>query len=563
MIQSGDSGPTPPRRRLRHRIPTSLRRHWTWPVALIVFGVVVAVALGSTTVHPYIGGDERVIASEITDNVEGTVDLFDDSADHEFRLTISDQEYSDMVEAYSKNGEKRWVTADVVIDGTLVKDVGVRLKGNSTLMGLRSGGRNGPGGMRPPDGADLPEGFEPPEGMQIPDGMQPPDGMEPPDGMQPPGGDKTGGEQTGGQSRQGMAGGPGGFANLSADDPSSLPLLISFDKNEDGRAYHGMTQLSIRPGSPVLNEAMALSLTAATDQPSQRYGYTVYSVNGGETTTRILLEHPDAGYADSLFDSDGYLFKADASSKFEYVDDDQSSYSEQFKQINSDGNGNLEPIIKFLRWMKDADADEFDEHLADWVDVGSFAKYLATQNLISNMDDMSGPGQNYYLWYDLDSEKISVISWDLNLAMQGNATAGPRDSIGMGMGGMGGGPTAGGTKTAGGRQPGTQQQGGRPDGQKETDSSRRDRSGGGMLGGNALKTRFMASPKFAVMYDAAYWKLFDQTYGDSTATDLLERLATTVPVSDSLSADQLAKDVATMRGWITQRKDALDTARRR
>lgn len=327
------------------------------------------------------------------------------------------------------------------------------------------------------------------------------------------------------------------MSSATADDPTSLPLLISFDENASGRAYQGMTELSVRPGTPVLNEAMALSLTGETGQPTQRYAYTVYSINDSATATRLLLEHPDDGYANSMFDSAGYLYKADASSRFEYIDDDQSSYSDQFKQINAVGSGTLQPIVNFLKWMDTASDEEFDEQLADWVDVDSFARYVATQNLIVNGDDMSGPGQNYYLWYDLETEKFTIVSWDLNMAMQGDTGAGPNDSVGMmgGAGGPGTGPGANGTD--GGPQ--------------------------GMRAGNPLKTRFLESDAFTAAYESAYWDLFEQMYGSGRATALLDEIAATVPVTDGLTADTLQTNVDAMKAWIDQRAAALDTVRQR
>lgn len=506
-----------PRRRLRHRIPTSLRRYWKWPTALLVLAVATVMTIGTATIRPIITGDERVISSSITENIVGSVGLFDDTVRHEFAVTISDAEYADMIDSFVDNGEKKWVTADVVVDGTAIKDVGVRLKGNSTLMSLRGGTRL-PDGMAPPE--DLPTGDRP-------DGRKPDAAKDGP---------------TGGRGQ--LPGGFDGMTTLSADDPTSLPLLISFDKGVEGRAYQGLTQLSVRPGSPVINESMALSLTAATGQPTQRFAYAVYSINGGKTATRLLLEYPDADYADSLFDSNGYLYKADAASRFEYVDGDQSSYSDQFKQINSDGNGNLQPIIRFLKWMKGADDAEFDAHLSDWVDVESFARYLGTQHLLSNMDDMSGPGQNYYLWYDLDTAKISVISWDLNLAMQGDATAGPHEQIAMGPGMRGpdgGGPPAPPTDLG-----------------KVTVDDLPQR----LRGGNALKARFLASKKFTAVYDRAYWTLFDQIYGDGAASTTLDRLAAVIPTSDGLTADELATSVRNMRTWIGRRTQTLTTVRK-
>ncbi len=176
---------------------------------------------------------------------------------HDVSLEISDAEYDDMITSFQKTDEKKWILADLTIDGTFVNDVSVRLKGNSTLMGVR-GDDAVPGGS----GFQPPEGLEPPEGSELPEDFVP-------------------------GHRGGM------MSSASEDDPTSLPLLISFDENSSGRAYQGMTELSVRPGTPVLNEAMALSLTAETGQPTQRYAYTVYSINGSATTTRLLLEHPD------------------------------------------------------------------------------------------------------------------------------------------------------------------------------------------------------------------------------------------------------------------------------
>ncbi|MDI9914489.1 CotH kinase family protein [Rhodococcus sp. IEGM 1379] len=544
-----NTGEPPPRSKFKHRIPKSLRQHWKLLVVFVAFVTVMASVFGETRIRPYITGDTSVIASEITDNITGTVDLFDTSVSHQLSIDITDVEYNDMISSFQKSGDKKWITADITIDGTFINDASVRLKGNSTLMGVRGAGAM-PGG----------EGFKPPEGLEMPEGMELPADFDPQD----------------------MMAGMGSTA--SADDPTSLPLLISFDENAEGRAYQGMTELSVRPGSPVVNEAMALSLTADTEQPTQRYAYTVYSINDSATSTRLLLEHPDDAYANSLFDSDGYLYKADANSRFTYAGDDQTAYSDQFKQINAVDSGNLQPVISFLKWMDSASSEEFDAHLSDWVDVESFARYIATQNLIVNGDDMSGPGQNYYLWYDLDSKKITVVSWDLNLAMQGNAATGPQDSVsiatgpagGAGPAGMpeGGAPTGmpgseGTAPTGAGPQPGAMTP---PAGGVFTKGA--PRQGGdaaapaqqGFPGGpigttNALKTRFLESSAFTELYERTYWDLFEQMYGNGRATEILDVLATSIPTSDDMTAESLQSSIDEMRTWIDQRTSALNDLR--
>ncbi|WP_305093496.1 CotH kinase family protein [Prescottella sp. R16] len=529
MTATNPDRPPTPKRRLRQRIPKPLRQHWKLLVVFVVFVTTMATVFGAARIRPYITGDVSVIASPITENIAGTVDLFDTSIGHELSLDIPAAELDDMLSTYEKTGDKKWVNATVTIDGTLIGDVAVRLKGNSTLMGLRGDGAGGPGGTALPEGMAVPEGFTPPEGFEPPGGMG------------------------------------GGMASVSADDPTTLPLLLSFDEYADGRAYQGVTELSVRPGTPVVNEAMALSLTAATGQPTQRFSYSEYMINGSATATRLLLEHPDDGYANSLFDSDGYLYKAKANSRFVYVDDDQSSYSDQFKQINAVDSGNLQPIISFLKWLDSADDAEFDAHLADWVDVDSFARYLATQNLLINGDDMSGPGQNYYLWYDLGTGKISVVSWDLNLAMTGGTEAGPHDTVSMGMGAAPGGGGMPGMPQTGRGRPGVP--GGTgvdravPQGMPQMPGG--GMPGGGMRGGNTLKTRFLDSDAFTGVYEQAYWDLYEQMYGSGRADGILDDLAASIPTSDGLTADALQGSIDEMRSWIGQRTTALEAQRDR
>lgn len=418
-------------------------------------------------------------------SITGAVELFDAKASHNVSIVWDEDDYDTMIAAYETDSDKAWISANITIDGTLIENVGVRLKGNSTLRGL--GGTDAGGGMGPGGAAD---GAMP---TDLPTDRANIGGGGPPAGV----------------------GGMGASAEISADDPASLPLLIRFDKYVDGTEYEGLTQLALRPGTPVINEALALSVTAATGQSTQRYAYTTYSVNGSATQTRLLLENPDEAYGESIDDGNSVVFKADAESSFSYQGDDLSVYEEQFKQLNKTDTQDATPIVSFLKWLDAADDTTFDTELDNWVDVESFAKYAATQNLLANSDDMAGPGQNYYLSYELATKKISVISWDLNLALSGNATASPDESLTM---------------------------------------------GGGGKGGNTLKTRFLASDSFKKVYDSAYQELYTQVYAEGTASSLLATITESIPASEGLTEEEIAEKSKTLGTFLTQRGEALETA---
>ena len=59
------------------------------------------------------------------------------------------------------------------------------------------------------------------------------------------------------------------------------------------------------------------------------------------------------------------------------------------------------------------------------------------------------------------------------------------------------------------------------------------------------------------MYDAAYADLYAQLYASGTAASLLDSIAAVVPLSDGLTAEELAGETQTLRTFIQQRTDAL------
>lgn len=107
------------RRRLVHRLPIPVRRHWKILAAFLAFVAVTVGVFGQARVRPYITGDTTVIASRITENVAGSVDFFDAGGTaHDVSIEFSQSDYDDMIAAYRDEGEKKWITADITIDGT-------------------------------------------------------------------------------------------------------------------------------------------------------------------------------------------------------------------------------------------------------------------------------------------------------------------------------------------------------------------------------------------------------------------------------------------------------------
>lgn len=466
--------------------------------------------------------------------------LFDDTVVHDLDIEFDQEAYDAMIDTFTSTGDKEWITATVTVDGQEIRDVGLRLKGNSSLSGLRGGGAGG-------DGATAEDTGEAGDAGAAGDAA-----------------DDQAADTTGdGQQRGGPGGGPAGGA--TADEPESLPWLVRLDKFVAGQSYEGLTEFVIRSNSSEtsLNEAVALELVGLAGLATQEAASTRLSVNDSEEQLRLLVENPGEEWDERTFDADGILYKAEAGGDYSYRGDDPAAYVDVFDQ-ESGGTEDLTPLMEFLEFVNDADDATFAAELGTHLDVEAFADYLAVQELIANQDDIDGPGNNSYLRYDSATGRFTVVTWDLNLAFGG-----------LGGGGFGGGerPDGAGAPPGGeppegrelpagelpeGRVPPTDGDGAGP----TTDELRGavpgagtdGAPGGGPGGSNVLVERFLATPAFAQEYETSLTELRAALYSSGEAQAVLDRWSTllTEYAADLVDADVVAEEAAAIAAHFTE-----------
>ncbi len=425
-------------------------------------------------------------------------DLFDSSIVHEITVSFSQEDYDAMIQTYKDSGEKDWIEAAVTIDGETYENVGMRLKGNSSIMGLRNGER---------------------------------------------------------------ARGPG--ANSSAAEPEGLPWLIRLDKNVEGQNHEGIVDLVVRSNTSetALNEAVSLELLEMAGLASQDAIAAEFSVNGSEAVLRLVTELPDDLWMGEHFDEGGALYKAESTGDYSYRGADPDSYDEVFDQEAGKDNADLTPLIEFLDFVNNADDATFNEELPGRLDVDSFATYLAMEELLGNFDDIDGPGNNSYLYYDPDTGMFTIVPWDHNLAFGG---------MGGGKNMQGGGaPPAGAIDGFGGQMPGGQTPGGQTPGAEQggvvTPQPAQpgdDATGGGaarVAGGrgksNILVERFHANPEFEQLYEQRLAELTAQLYDSGAAAQTLDEWVTLLKTqaSDLVASATVDQEAAKIEAYFTAR----------
>ena len=400
--------------------------------------------------------DTAVAGAEITG------ELFDASAVHSISISVDEAAYDAMIDAFVSEDAKEWIEATVTIDGVTYTQVGLRLKGNSTLRAL-----------------------------------------------------------------VGESGGRGGVSTVSADDPATLPRLIDLDHFVDGQTHLGVTEFVVRANTSAtaMNEAVALALLdeaglAAVDAVAVRF-----SVNGGSEVLRLVVENPDDEFmADEL--GSGALYKAESSGDYSYRGDDPEAYTDAFDQEAGKDTTDLTPLIEFLDFLNNSDDATFAAELADRLDVDAFATYLAMQEIVDNFDDIDGPGNNSYLYWDAETGRFTVVPWDYNLAF--GVT-----NFGGGGGGGGGGGCGGGGGAGGGGA------GGR---------------GGPTNQSNVLVERFMAVEEFSQLYEDRLEELTASLIDSGRADEILAGWVELLDAqaSDLVTAETVETEAATIAAtWRT------------
>ncbi len=507
-------------------------------------------------------GEQRVIAYTTSSNGDDTsttkgydfindIDLFDDSVVHTIQVTMSDEDYETMISTYKETGIKDYFHADVIIDGVTIEDVGIRLKGNASLRTAVGGGMN-PGGRdmgnfagQKPGMDQLPQNQQDGQAQDFQGRPQQGQDFQAPDmNQQNQNNDRLPPDLGNQDNQQGdfqMPQNEGFQGNNSigqANGEVKIPYMIKFNEFVSGQTYQGYTSLAIRTYGTSYNEALIpepLTNFAANlvGLSATQTAFTGFKINDDEETLYVISELVNQVYLDENFDySGGVLYKAEIGSTLNYKGDDPSSYAESFTQQTRVNDADLLPLISFTQFLEEADDETFEEELPKWLDVDSFALYLALNAMVVNNDSMIGMNNNYYLYYDDEIEQFTVLMWDTNESF-GKIGGNANYDISL---------TDISTVVPGGR-------GGK---------------GGGIGGGeNLLISRFMDNATFTALYEQKLELVYETIFQNDVLTDQVNEYAELIhSVNDErnlVNLDSYDLAVDNFLAFISQRQAYLQS----
>ncbi len=498
-----------------------------YPIILLCVAVlsILAFALGNERVIAYTTETSSTATDTTTANgidYANDIDLFDDTVVHSIQVIMADEDYDSMITTYQETGLKEYFQADVIIDGVRINDVGIRLKGNASLRtalgtGMGFGDGNRPDNAQRPNAEHMPQ--PPADGQAQGERPQPPENFQIPEAGQ-------GADMNGGMRQEASA------------DQVKIPFLIKFDEYVDGQTYQGNTTLSIRNygtsyDAAMLQEPVTNMAALLVDMPATDTAYAGFKFNDGEEMLYVISELVNENYLEKYFENaNGILYKAELGSTLSYVDEDPSSYSNSFTQQTRINDADLLPLIDFMRFLDQSDDATFEKELLNYLDVDSFATYLAVNAMLVNTDSMLGMNNNYYLYYDEETEQFTLLIWDANESF---GKLGGSASYDLSL-----------TNTQNGA------------------GNRGGPGGGGMGGGqNALLTRFMANAKFKAMYEEKLQEVYEKAFTSGAMTDAIEQYSELIHSANDehnlVEIDAYDEAVEKMKTFISQRAEYLET----
>ncbi|MCP5092629.1 MAG: spore coat protein [Gammaproteobacteria bacterium] len=212
-----------------------------------------------------------------------------------------------------------------------------------------------------------------------------------------------------------------------------LSFKMDFDEFEDdypqvdNQRFYGFKKFSLKNNyddQSFLREKVAADVFAKAGLAvSHTAFYTLYVDHGNGPEyfgLYTLVEEVDGEVLDTQFSSDdGNLYKPEDFGA-SFVD---GSFSEiDFEKKTNEDEEDWSDILALFAALHDetvsTDPATWRANLEAVFDVDGFLKYLAVNEIIQNWDSYGKMTQNYYLYNDPETSKLTWIPWDHNEALQ-------------------------------------------------------------------------------------------------------------------------------------------------
>ncbi|HTI72580.1 MAG TPA: CotH kinase family protein [Candidatus Limnocylindria bacterium] len=202
------------------------------------------------------------------------------------------------------------------------------------------------------------------------------------------------------------------------------PFKFDFDRDSKDRRFMGVEELYFNNNvndATQMREALAYELFRRAGLPAPRTAFArVYLTIPGRMENRLLglytlVEVVEGDFLKRAFGSKkGLLLKPESMQGLEYMGDNWNSYVDRYHPKHDPTPEEAKRFMEFVKLIRQASPDQFSARLGDYLETEQFAKFVALNAILANVDSFLGNGHNYFLYNNPTSHRATFIPWDLN-----------------------------------------------------------------------------------------------------------------------------------------------------
>jgi spore coat protein H len=216
------------------------------------------------------------------------------------------------------------------------------------------------------------------------------------------------------------------------------PYKIDFNRYVDGQKFHGLQQLNLHNNvmDPThVRQAFSYRVFEAAGIPAPRTAFAVVSLTiDGECDHEAiglytLVEEIDKAFLRHHFQTgQGMLLKPEGTQGLEYKGEDWSGYA-WFEPKSKVKKEDSQRLIDLTRLIAKANDEQFRREIGTLLDTDQFARFLAANTLLANMDSLLTHVHNYYVYLPPKSNKFVFLPWDMDLSLGAFFMAGSAEQL--------------------------------------------------------------------------------------------------------------------------------------
>ena len=201
-------------------------------------------------------------------------------------------------------------------------------------------------------------------------------------------------------------------------------LKIDLNKYVKGQKLAGVTKLNLHNNvtdASWMNEVLSHRLFRDAGVPAPRTSYAKVFVTVPGTYDNeyfglySIVEDVDTHFAKDRFGSkEGAIFKPVTRDLFGHLGDDWTAYDHTYDPKTELSSGEQKRVIDFSKLVTSGSDPEFSEHLAEFLDLDEFARFMSVTVWLSTLDSILMMGQNFYVYLHPETHKFEFIPWDLD-----------------------------------------------------------------------------------------------------------------------------------------------------